>query len=249
MDKVIYIAMTGARELLWRQATVANNLANVNTGGFRAEITSLRALPYVGEGANTRAMVVENSIAPDFTPGSITHTGRDLDVAIQGSGWIAVQDAQGREAYTRAGSLQINANGLLQTRNGLNVLGDTGGPLTIPPDEDVLIARDGTISTVPLTGNRNVVNVVGTMKLVNPAEADLVRGDDGLFRTRNSQPAPSDINVALLGAALENSNVNPAEALVSMIALARQFEMQIKLLQNAEANANSAEKLLAVAAS
>jgi flagellar basal-body rod protein FlgF len=248
MDKVIYIAMTGARELLWRQATVANSLANVNTNGFRAEVTSLRALPYIGDGANTRAMVVENSIASDLTPGSITQTGRELDVAIQGPGWIAVQDAQGREAYTRAGSLQINSNGLLQTRNGLNVLGDAGGPLTIPPDEDVLIARDGTISSAPVTGDRNAITVVGRMKLVNPPEADLVRGDDGLFRTRNGGPAPADINVALLGAALENSNVNPADALVSMITLARQFDMQIKLLQNAEANANSAEKLLAVAA-
>jgi flagellar basal-body rod protein FlgF len=246
MDRAIYIAMTGARELLWRQATVANNLANVTTNGFRAEITALRALPYVGEGANTRAMVVENSVAADFTPGSITHTGRELDVAVQGQGWIAVQDAQGGEAYTRAGSLQVNANGLVQTRNGLNVLGDAG-PLTIPPDEDVLIARDGTISTVPVTGNRNATTVVGRIKLVNPPETDLVRGDDGLFRTKNGQPAPADIDVALLGAALENSNVNPAEALVSMITLSRQFDMQIKLLQNAESNANTASKLLTVA--
>jgi flagellar basal-body rod protein FlgF len=132
---------------------------------------------------------------------------------------------------------------VLQTRSGLNVMGD-GGPLAIPPDTRVSIGRDGTVSTVP-TGNQAAqVAALGRIKLVNPDEIQLVRGADGLFRLNAGAAAPADPQVKLIGGALEGSNVNAVDAMVSMIALARQFDMQVKMMQNAETNARSADQLL-----
>lgn len=243
MDRLIYIAMTGAKHTLWQQAATTHNLANAATTGYRAEINAFRALPVVGEGSPTRAFVVDSTTGADFSPGAIQHTGRDFDVAVQGGGWIAVQTPDGSEAYTRNGSLQTGPNGQLQTRTGLTVLGDTG-PIAIPPDTDVTVAKDGTISTIPTGQNLNAVAVVGRIKLVNPAEKDLVRGEDGLFRIGSGNPAPADANVVLISGALETSNVNVVDALVGMISLARQFDMQIKLLQSAEANATKASQVM-----
>ena len=244
MDRVIYVAMTGAREVTRQQAAVSHNLANISTHGFKQELNVFRALPVVGEGAKTRAFVLETTPRTDYTSGTIQQTGRALDVALRGSGWIAVQDAAGQEAYTRMGHLQINQNGVLQTTNGLNVLGDAG-PLAVPPDQDVLIAKDGTVSTVPIGTGLNAVAIAGRIKLVNPTETDLVRGEDGLFRQKSGQPAVADANVTLISGALETSNVNPAEAMVSMVSLARQFEMQMRVIRAAEDNNRSADKVLA----
>jgi flagellar basal-body rod protein FlgF len=243
MDRMLYIAMTGAKHTVWQQATVSNNLANATTTGFRAELDSFRALPVNGDGLQTRAFVVNSTVGADFTPGVIQQTGRALDVAIQGKGWIAVQSPDGSEAYTRNGSLQISANGVLQTRGNLSVMGDAG-PLSIPPETAVTVAKDGTISTVPEGQNPNSVNVIGRIKLVNPPEADLVRGADGLFRLVSGAPAPADVNVALAPSSLESSNVSAVDALVSMISLGRQFDMQMKLIQNADANARQASQIL-----
>jgi len=243
MDKLIYIAMTGARHTLWQQAAVTHNLANAVTTGYRAETNAFRALPVFGAGSPTRAFVVDSTTGANFAPGSIQHTGRDLDVAVQGGGWIAVQTPDGSEAYTRNGSLQVGPNGMLQTRNGLTVLGDSG-PIAIPPDTDITVAKDGTISTVPIGQNLNAVSAVGRIKLVNPAEAGLVRGSDGLFRVQNATTVPADAGVTLISGALETSNVNVVDALVGMISLARQFDMQIKLLQSAEANATKASQVM-----
>ena len=183
MDRMIYLATSGAKQTMGQQATVAHNLANLTTNGFRSELSVFRAVPVVGAGANTRTFVLDSTPGADFTPGAIQQTGRDLDVAVQGKGWIAVQAADGSEAYTRNGSLQMNANGLLQTRAGQAVLGD-GGTIAIPSDTLITIAGDGTISTVP-TGTKPAGNTtVGRIKLVNPPEADLERGSDGLFRLR-----------------------------------------------------------------
>lgn len=245
MDRVIYIAMTGAREITRQQAAVSHNLANVSTHGFRQELNVFRALPVVGEGARTRAFVAETTPRTDFTQGVIQATGRPLDVAIRGPGWIAVQDASGQEAYTRMGHLQIGSNGILQTTNGLTVLGDAG-PLAVPPEQEPLIAKDGTVSTVPIGQNLAGVAIAGRIKLVNPAEQELQRGDDGLFRSADGQPAEADARVQLVSGALETSNVNAAEALVNMVSLARQFEMQMKVLGNAEANHRSTDKVLSM---
>ena len=243
MDRLIYVAMSGAKHTMLQQATVSNNLANLTTTGYRAQNVAFRATPVFGEGMPTRAFVIDSTPGADFRPGAIQQTDRDLDVAIEGRGWIAVQAADGTEAYTRAGSFEINGNGVLQTRSGLNIMGD-GGPIAVPPDTRVTIARDGTVSTVPQGNRPNQVAALGRIKLVNPEESRLVRGADGLFRLNDGSTAPADAQVKLVGRSLESSNVNAVEAMVSMITLARQFDMQIKMLQNADSNDRQANQIL-----
>ncbi|EXI76696.1 MAG TPA: flagellar basal-body rod protein FlgF [Candidatus Accumulibacter phosphatis] len=245
MDRLIYTAMSGAKQAFLQQAGVAQNLANTATVGYRAMENRFRAVPVLGAGQPTRAFTIDASVANAFEQGPLMTTGRSLDVALRGRGWIAVQAADGSEAYTRAGNLQTDANGVLQTSSGNLVLGE-GGPITLPPDNNIAIAADGTVSGVPRAGAgaASSVNVVGRIKLANPPESDLVRGDDGLFRTRNAQPAPADESVRLEPGALEGSNVNSVDAMVRMISLARQFEMQVRMLQTAEANARAATTLL-----
>ena len=243
MDRLIYTAMTGAKHLFNQQAGVAHNLANASTTGYRAQEHKFRAVPVQGEGMPTRVFAVDASIANDFSAGPMTFTGRPLDVAIHGQGWLAVQGPDGSEGYTRAGSFVIDANGQLMTQDGRTVVGD-GGPIAIPPDSKVTIAPDGTISVVPATGAQNTVNVVGRLKLVNPPEGELERSGDGLFRLRGGGVAPNDENVRLATETLEGSNVNVVDAMVSMISLARQFDMQMKLIQNAQTNDQQASRIL-----
>ena len=247
MDRVIYIAMTGAREVTRQQAVVTHNLANVSTQGFKQQLSVFRALPVVGPGAKTRAYVMETTPRTDLSHGAMQPTGRPMDVAVHGAGWIAVQDAAGNEAYTRMGNLQVSLNGILQTTGGFNVLGE-GAPIAVPPEQEVHIAKDGTVSSAPLGQGMNQITVNGRIKLVNPAETDLVRGDDGLFRQQNGQSAAADANVILASGTLEASNVNPAEALVNMVSLARQFEMNMQVLHYAEQNHQSADKVLSLTA-
>ncbi|MCB1941502.1 MAG: flagellar basal body rod protein FlgF [Candidatus Accumulibacter sp.] len=245
MDRLIYTAMSGAKQVFLQQAGVAQNLANATTNGYRAMEHRFRAVPVLGEGAPTRAFAADASVANVFEQGPLTVTGRPLDVAVQGAGWIAVQGGDGREAYTRAGNLKTDANGVLQTSNGFNVLGE-GGPIALPPDNNIVVAADGTVSSIPRfgAGAINNANIVGRIKLVNPPDSEMVRGDDGLFRTANGLPALVDENVKLTPEALEGSNANTVEAMVRMISLARQFEMQIKMLQTADANARTASQIL-----
>jgi flagellar basal-body rod protein FlgF len=245
MDRLIYTAMTGAKHILEQQATVSHNLSNVSTNGFRAQLDSFRAVPVISDGSPTRAFVVDATVGTDFTPGPLQMTGRELDVALEGKGWLVVQKPDGTEGYTRAGGLKVSDNGVLQTQDGLNVVGDSG-PITVPPDVNVSIAKDGTISTIPTAGVPNAVTIVARLKLVNPPENNLERGDDGLFKTKDGTQADADANVTVAGGMLENSNVNPVDAMVSMISLSRQFEMQMKLLTNAESNAAKADQILAL---
>jgi flagellar basal-body rod protein FlgF len=244
MDKLIYTAGSGAKHILDQQASAANNLANVNTTGFRAQIDAFRAVPVIAEGAlPTRAFVVNTEAGTDFSAGPLQMTGRDLDVAVRGRGWLAVQMPDGSEAYTRHGALKMNENGLLQSNQGLTVQGD-GGPITVPPEVSVSIGGDGTISTIATTTKPGAPTVLGRLKLVNPPEADLVRGDDGLFRLRGGATAPADPAVSVAGGALEGSNANPIDSMVTMIALARSFELQMSLMKNAENNAAKAGQIL-----
>jgi flagellar basal-body rod protein FlgF len=243
MDRLIYTAMTGAKHVIEQQSTVSHNLANAMTNGFRAQLDSFRAVPVLSDGLPTRAFVVDSTVGTDFTPGPMQQTGRDLDVAVQGKGWIAVDVGNGTEGYTRDGSLKINENGLLQTEKGMNVMGESG-PITIPPDETITISKDGTVSTIPKAGAATSVNVLGRIKLVNPAEANLVRGDDGLFRSKDGKPFDADANVTVVDGSVEGSNVSVVSAMVDMISLGRQFEMQMKLLTNAENNASKASQIL-----
>ena len=243
MDKLIYTAMTGASHVMQQQAAVSQNLANTNTPGFRAAINTFRAVPLVGEGLPTRTFVVDSSSGSDFSQGSIQSTGGNLDVALQGSGWITLQQADGSEAYTRNGSFQISPEGVLQTHSGMAVASDSG-PITIPPNTQVTIGQDGTVSTVPTAGNPTPAAVMGRIKLVNPPNAQMVRGDDGLFRTLNGKPADADANILLSTGSVENSNVNTVSAMVDMISLARMYDMQMKMLTTANENAKTAGAIL-----
>ena len=244
MDRMIYVAASGARAMMQRQEVLANNLANVNTPGFRSETVAFRVAPVLGDGLPTRAFVAESTTGADFTPGVVTTTGRAFDVAISGRGFFAVQAADGSEAYTRNGGFDVNEAGVLQTAGGQAVLGD-GGPISVPPGTTVTIAADGSISGAP-AGSGRPVTPIGRLKLANPPTADLARGPDGLFRLRGGGEAPADAAVRVSAGSIEGSNVNPVEAMVGMITLARQFEMQMKLMQMAEAGARKGAQLLAV---
>jgi flagellar basal-body rod protein FlgF len=245
MDRLIYTAMTGAKHVFLQQAGVANNLANASTIGFKAQMHRFEAVPVLSEAMPSRAFVVDASIQDILDEGPILRTDNPLDIAIDGPGWLAIQDAAGEEAYTRAGALEVNVNGVLQTKAGHILQGD-GGPIAIPPDNHIAIGGDGTVSVIPAFGNPNVVNVVGRLKLVNPPEAGLERGNDGLFRLKGGGISPMDDAIRVSVGNLEGSNVNAAETMVQLISLSRQFEMQIKLLQTADRDAQAADKLLSM---
>ena len=240
MDRLIYLAMSGAKATMQRQDTLANNLANVSTVGFRAELAAFRAVPVEGSGASTRVYALESTPGYDASPGQVTATGRNLDVAMRGSSWLAVQGRDGTEAYTRGGSLDVDAEGNLVTSAGLTVLGD-GGPIQVPPETVVSIAADGTVSATAANGRSTSI---GRLKLVTP-EAPLVRGSDGLFRGSDGDLA-ADTTAQLQDGALEGSNVSAVETMVQMIAAARQFEAQMRSLTTAEGNDKSASQLLSV---
>jgi len=249
MDRLLYTAMTGASGTMNRQAAVAHNLANVATHGYRAEEHRLRAVQVQTHNASpgalpTRAFAVDASTHTDFSEGALMHTGRVFDLAVRGKGWMALAMPDGTEAYTRNGAFTISENGVLQTASGIPVQGD-GGPITIPPDSRVTVGGDGTISVVSETGAQNTTNAVGRVKLANPPEETLARGEDGLFRLAGGAVAPQDDNVRVASGYLENSNVNPVEQMVAMISLARQFEMQMRMITTAEANDRAATQVLA----
>lgn len=244
MDRMLYVAMSGAKQAMEQHASVASNMANVSTPGFRAQINSFEAVPVLSDASPTRAYVIATTPGADFTPGPLTETGRMLDVAIRGDGWLAVQTPDGREAYTRAGNLQLAADGQVTTIAGLPVLGDAG-PLAIPPGAAVSIAPDGTVSAQAAGSGPTGLTQVGRLKLVNPPAAGLVRGADGLFRLADGQPpAEADPAVRIASGYLEGSNVNPVQAMVDMIAASRLMDLQMKAIQTADDNAQSANRLL-----
>jgi flagellar basal-body rod protein FlgF len=245
MDRLIYTAASGAKHIMEQQATASHNLANVTTTGFRAQIDSFRAVPVQGDGLPTRAFVVDSTVGADFSTGPMQMTGRELDVAVKGQGWLTLQMPDGTEAYTRNGALQMNPNGMLQSAGGFTIAGE-GGPITVPPDVTVAIGGDGTISTITTTTQPGAPTVLGRLKLVNPPQADMVRGDDGLFRLKDGTAAPADPQVAVAGGALEGSNVNPIDSMVNMISLARSFDTQMTLIKNVESNAAKAAQILAL---
>ena len=243
MDRSLYVAMTGATQILRAQDAVSHNLANASTVGFRAELDAFQSLPVQGPGEATRINAVARGTGADPSQGSITSTGGPLDVAVQGSGWIAVQAPDGSEGYTRAGDLKLTAEGVLTDARGNPVLGN-GGPISLPDSAQVRIGDDGTISTVPLGEGPATVAALDRLRLVNPDPAQLVQGADGLMHLAGGGSADPDPAVRVTAGALEGSNVNASSELVRMIALSRQYDMQIKSIKAAEDNASSASKLL-----
>jgi flagellar basal-body rod protein FlgF len=246
MDRLLYIAMTGAKETLRAQTANNHNLANASTTGFRADLTAFQSRAVVGSGYASRVYATNATTGWDSTVGSQVSTGKELDVSIQGDGFIAVVGADGREAYTRAGDLRIDTTGLLMTGAGHQVLGD-GGPLTVPPHASIAIAPDGTVSVVPLGQGPETTANVGRIKLVNPQEQMLERGEDGLFRQRDGADAAADATVRVASGSLESSNVSVADAMVNMIELARHFELQVKAMRTAEENGAASAQLLRMA--
>ncbi len=238
MDRMIYLSMAGAKATMQRQDTLAHNLANVSTVGFRAELAAFRAVPVEGSGASTRVYALETTPGYDATPGQVSGTGRNLDVAMKGNAWLSVQALDGTEAYTRGGSLDVSADGTLTTTSGITVLGD-GGPIQVPPNTQISIGSDGTVSATAANGRSSPV---GRLKMVTP-EAPLTRGTDGLFRAADGE-LPADATARLQDGALEGSNVSAVETMIQMIAAARQFEAQMKILTTAEGDEKAAAQLL-----
>lgn len=244
MDRLAFIAMTGAQQVLHQQAVTAHNLANVSTTGYKAETAAFRVAPVTGPGLATRAYAVDSTTGTDFTPGALQATGRELDVAIDGDGFFAVEARDGVEAYTRSGSFDLSPEGELTTRSGQPVLGE-GGPISVPPNANITIGRDGTVSATIAGQSSANVSVLGKLKLVNPPPGTLAKSVDGLFRPRTGGALDADPAVNVAAGKLESSNVNPVSAMVDMINLARAFEMQMKLLQSVDANEQRATQLLA----
>jgi len=243
MDRFLYISMSGAKETLRAQTANNHNLANASTTGFRADMSAFQTRDVAGSGYASRAYATNSTTGWDPTQGALTATGRDLDVGINGPGWIAVLGKDGREAYTRAGDFRVDPSGMLLTGAGLQVMGE-GGPISVPQNTSATIGSDGTISVIPLGQGPETTAMIGRIKLVNPPDAEMVRGEDGLFRNAGGAEVPADANVKLITGSLETSNVNTADAMVNMIELARRFDLQVKAMRTAEENAATAAQLL-----
>ncbi len=246
MDKMLYISMNAAQQTMLAQATNSNNLANVNTTGFRQDFEQFRSLPVLGDGLPSRVYSASERVATNFETGSIHSTGRELDIAINGEGFIAVVGKDGREGYTRAGDLRISPSGQLLTGTGLAVLGE-GGPIAIPQAEKIEIGSDGTISIRPVGSEANALAQLDRIKLVNPALTELQKETDGLIRLKDGTTAAADVSVKVASGNLESSNVNAVSALVKMIGLQRQYEMQVKMMSTAQENSASSARLLQLA--
>jgi flagellar basal-body rod protein FlgF len=243
MDRMVFVAMSGAKETLLAQASNSNNLANASTPGFLADLQQFRSMPVFGDGYPTRVYGMSENPGVDFKHGAIVHTGRDLDVAINGDGWFAVQARDGSEAYTRRGDLKVDANGLLSTGNGLPVLGN-GGPIAIPPAEKIEIAADGTISIRPLGQGAGELAEIDRIKMVAPSLEGMRKGQDGLLRQQDGQSLEADAEVQLATGALESSNVNIVDSMVDMIDFSRRFEMQVKMMKTAEQTDESSASIM-----
>jgi flagellar basal-body rod protein FlgF len=245
MDKALYISMTGASQTMRAQAIHAHNMANASTTGFRADLEQARAMQVYGPGMPSRVYSMTENPGTDFTHGALIQTGNSLDVAIDGEGWIAVQAPDGSEAYTRAGELQVGVFGEVTTANGLPVIGNSG-PVVLPPYASLEIGQDGTVSVRELGQAAEVLAAVDRIKLVNPANEELIKGSDGLMRRRDGTDMLPDADVRLVSGYLESSNVNVVDAMVEMIALTRNYELNVKLMQTAQQNSEASARLLQI---
>jgi len=244
MDKGIYLAMTSGQNIMSAQSIHANNLANANTTGFQSDFEKARTMRVdYGDGHKSRAYAVTESAGTNFARGAMVPTGRDLDMAVDGDGWIAVQAKDGTEAYTRAGSLKVSPTGQLLTGNNLPVLGN-GGPIAIPPHDKITLGADGTITIQPQGQKAEVLSTVDRVKLVKPDYASLEKGLDGLVRIKDGEEGVADPSIRLQSGFLESSNVSPVDELTAIMTLARQFEINVKMMKTMEQNSSAAAQIL-----
>ncbi|MZI91614.1 flagellar basal-body rod protein FlgF [Vibrio sp. CAIM 722] len=246
MDRALYLAMSGAKQNMQAMQLRANNLANVSTTGFRADLEQARSMQAYGEGLPSRVFSMTERPGNDFKQGSVITTGRDLDITIQGQGWISVVDKTGKEGLTRNGNLRIDQTGLLLNGNGYPVLGETGAPITLPvPLSKIEIGNDGTISVRPQGAPPDAMEVVDRIKLVKPNDRSLFKDVNGLFRAKDPNATyDADASVKVLTGALEGSNVNAVGEMTNLIDLQRRFEMQVKMMRTAEDNDKTSDSLL-----
>jgi flagellar basal-body rod protein FlgF len=245
MDRMLYVAMSGAQQTMLAQTVHSNNLANVSTMGFRGDVVQSHAVEVKGDGFASRFFAVTEDSKTDLGKGTQVSTGRDLDIALNGEGYLAVQAPDGSEVYTRAGALQIDSTGRLLTSTGLPVLGN-GGPISLPPFEKVEVGGDGTITVRGLGQAPDALTVADRIKLVKLDESQVHKDSEGLLRLADNATAPADATVRVATGVLESSNVNPMEELVEIVSLARQFEMQVKMMKTAEQNDESTARILQV---
>ena len=245
MDKLVYTAATGLRAHMAAQAAIANNMANGSTTGFRADRVVFDRIELKGGGAQIAARMpsVEEVTDADRTAGAIQQTGRPLDVAVSGDAWIAVQAADGQEAYTRRGDLEIAPSGVLQTGDGHIVMGQSG-PITLPPASSVSIGADGSITIVPQGADASQTQIVDKLKLASAKGTDTVKGLDNLLYVRGGGTLPEDLDARVQGGALEGSNVNMTQALVDMIENQRSYEVTANLMKSAKDMDESSTSLL-----
>ena len=244
MDEMIYVAMNGAKQLERAQAMASHNLANANTVGFRAQMHMFEGVDVEGPGYETRVNTLVTPGGWSGAEGALMTTGNELDVAVNGNGWLAVQAPDGGEAYTRAGDLRVTALGLLTTGAGHPVLGENGGPVAVPPHSKLSIGGDGTVSVISKGQGAETMASVTRLKLVDPPADDLFKGEDGLMRTYDGDKVDADADVRLTTGVLETSNVNVVDAMVNMIGISRQYEMQVKMMNMANENASAATSLM-----
>ena len=244
---MLYIAMSGAKENMNSLAVRSNNLANANTTAFKADFEQARAMQAFGEGLPSRVFSMTERPSQNFESGALSLTGRDLDVAVEGNGWISVLDENGQQAMTRNGALKITEAGILTTSTGKTVLGDAGQPIIVPqPFEKLEINRDGTIEIRPEGAAPDAMEEVGRIQLMAPDYKDLTKGKDGLFRRKDGEDAVPNADVFLVKGALETSNVNVVSEMTNLITLQRQFEMQIKMMKTAEETDKASASLLRI---
>ncbi|NKB38987.1 MAG: flagellar basal-body rod protein FlgF [Gammaproteobacteria bacterium] len=245
MDRLLYLSMSAAQNTMQAQSVNSHNLANVSTPGFRADLSRFISVPVAGEGFESRVYASQTTPGFNADGGAIQQTGNPLDVAIEGEGYIAIRRTDGSEGYTRAGDFRINSVGMLETGGGHAVLGN-GGPIVIPPSEKIEIGSDGTITIRPLGQDAATLATVNRIKLVRPDSANLQKATDGQLVLKDGSVAAPDASVRVTSGTLESSNVNMVEALVDMISLARQFEINIKAMQTVKENDESAAQMLRI---
>jgi flagellar basal-body rod protein FlgF len=234
MDKLIYTAASGLKAHMAAQAAIANNMANASTIGFRAERVDFDALLLKGDGFDSRQPTSEEVKDFDRSAGTIISTGRNLDIAIPGDQWMAVQANDGSEAYTRRGDLNVSASGVLETGDGFPVMGSGGAPITVPPATSISIAADGTLSIIPVGGDAKNPQVIDRIKFASAKGSQTVKGLDNLVRVKGGGVLPGDDEATCESGMLEQSNVNMTQALVDMIENQRAYEVQANLMKSAK---------------